>query len=127
MSTGAARATAAAEKKARQKRIELCTELLDLRIKNNTAFSRIEEIKSELKTMATDAGENYKETIAGKGYVNIYGEKEGAFKGDLPVLKAEPWKLLPERTRESLLKKGVVVVEAQYGGKFYGGVKVTLF
>lgn len=127
MSAGSTKAAAAAKKKADEKRLELCNELLDIRKKNDAVFARFDEIKSELKTMATEAGTSYKETVPGKGYVNIYGEKDGAFKGDLPVLQIEPWKALSKTQREALEKKGVVAIVPQYGGKFYGGVKVTLF
>lgn len=127
MSTGTARAAAAAEKKAREKRIELCTELLGINIKHKAVFARVDELKSELKKFATDAGENFKETIKGKGFVYVAGEKEGTFKGDLPVVQPEVWKTLPGPQQDALIKKGVITIEPQKSGKYYGAVKVTLF
>ena len=120
-------ASQAPDKKTLKKRVELCEELIGIHKKHEKEFARIDAIKAELKGMATQAGENFKETITGKGTVHVAGEKEGAFKGDFPILQVEPWKALKEAQRASLLKKGVVAIEAQYGGKYYGAVTVKLF
>jgi hypothetical protein len=127
MSHAATKPAPMSEKRIAAKRLELCTELVGIHKKHETVFARIDEIKAELKTMATDAGANFKETIPGKGTVYVAGEKEGSFKGDFPILQVDAWKGLKSAQQDKLLESGVVKIEAQYGGKYYGAVTVKLF
>lgn len=115
------------EKKVLKKRLELCEELIGIHKKNEAVFARVDAIKAELKTIATDAGANFKETIPGKGTVQVAGEKDGSFKGDFPVLQVEAWKGLKPAQQTKLLETGVVLIESQYSGKYYGAVTVKLF
>jgi hypothetical protein len=116
-----------AEAKALAHRRGLCEELVGLHRDNSSVFDRIEAIKAELKLIATDAGEPFREVIAGKGQVSVSPPKDGEFKGNVPTLKAEAWNDLTDARRERLLEQGLVEIVAEYGGKFYGRVDVKTF
>lgn len=120
-------ASQAPDKKTLKKRVELCEELIGIHKKHEDAFARIDAIKAELKTMATNAGANFKETIVGKGTVSVACEKEATFKGDFPILQVEAWKGLKPTRQDQLLEQGLVKIEAQYGSRYYGAVTVKLF
>jgi hypothetical protein len=115
------------DKKILTKRIALCEELVSIHKKHESVFARMDEIKSELKAIATSTSANFKETIAGKGTVTVAGEKDGAFKGDFPIVRIEAWKGLKPKQQDDLLEKGIIAIEAQYSGKYYGAVTVKLF
>jgi hypothetical protein len=107
-------------------RRELVGELVGIYVKHRKDLERADGIKAELKQLATDAG-NFQEVIAGKGKVSVAGKKDKTFKGDLPVLDADKFKALTDAKREQLLAQGVVKIEPQYSGAFYGSVSVDLF
>ena len=103
----------------------LCRELLQLRIDNDPVLSRIEAIKTELKVIAEKEGQ-FRETIVGVGYVSVNPGHSGKFKGDFPTLQIEAWKALTPARQNKLLDGGIVKIEAQYSGAYYGAVTVKL-
>lgn len=105
----------------------LAEELVGLHRAHGDHFARMDDLKSALRKIATAAGENFKEEFAGLGQVKVAGAKDGAFKGILPVLNPEIYLTLPKAKQEKLVEDGIVKMESQYGGKFYGSVTVDLF
>jgi hypothetical protein len=106
-------------------RADLCRELLQLRVDNGPAFDRIEAIKTELKSIAGKDGK-FRETFVGIGYVSVSPESGPKFKGDFPVVNVEAWKALKPARQQTLLEGGVIKIEAQYSGAYYGAVTVKL-
>jgi hypothetical protein len=106
-------------------RLDLCRELLQLRIDNGPALTRMDAIKTELKAMAGVDGK-FRETIVGVGYVSVSPESAPKFKGDFPIVNVEAWKALKPARQEKLLEDGVVKIESQYSGAYYGAVTVKL-
>jgi hypothetical protein len=102
-------------------------DLLDLERKIGADRARMEDLKRGLREIATDQDENFKEEFAGEGVVKVAGRKDGALKGILPVLDAEQFLGLSERRRETLLDGGLVKMEEQRSGTFYGSVTVEVF
>lgn len=116
---------AAAKKAKAPSRADLCKELLELRSANAAAFDRIEAIKTELKTIAGTEGK-FRETFVGLGYVSVSPEAGPKFKGDFPVVDVEAYKALTPARQAKLLEGGVVKIESQYSGAYYGAVTVKL-
>lgn len=106
-------------------RLELCRELLQLRIDNGPALSRMDAIKTELKAIATKDGK-FRETFVGIGYVSVSPESAGKFKGDFPIVNVEAWKALKPARQDKLIEDGIVKIESQYSGAYYGAVTVKL-
>ncbi len=106
-------------------RSELCRELLQLRVDNGPAFDRIEAIKTELKAHAGADGK-FRETFVGIGYVSVSPESAPKFKGDFPVVNVEAWKALKSARQDKLIEDGIVKIESQYSGAYYGAVTVKL-
>lgn len=102
-------------------------DLLDLERKIGADRARMEDLKRGLREIATEQGENFKEEFAGEGAVKVAGRKDGALKGILPVLDAEAFLALSERRRQTLLETGLVRMEEQRSGTFYGSVSIELF
>lgn len=118
--------SAAAKSKAKPPtRAELCRELLQLRIDNGPAFTRMDAIKTELKAIAGAEGK-FRETFVGLGYVSVAPESAPKFKGDFPIVDVEAWKALKPVRQDKLLADGVVKIESQYSGAYYGAVTVKL-
>lgn len=103
---------------------ELAEELVKLRAQHGPMFDRVDELKSALKS---DATENFKEVFAGIGEVSVSAPKKGKFKGTVPELVAEAYLKLPDARREKLIEQGLVANVDQYGGDYYGSVTVKMF
>lgn len=112
---------------AKMSRRALAEELIGYERKLGPTIARIGDLKSALRKFATDEGENFKEEFAGLGQVKVAGAKDGAFKGNMPMLDAEAFNALTKARQDKLVADGLVKIEPQYGGKFYGSVTVELF
>jgi hypothetical protein len=108
-------------------RLKLATELVDIHVEHAKDFAREDELKSELKKIATDDGENFQEVIAGKGKVKVAGRKDGRFTGTVPEVDAEKFLALSEAKRKKLLDDGIITMVDKYSGTYYGAVSVDLF
>lgn len=106
-------------------RAELCRELLDIELEHQLVFERIDAIKAELKRIALADGQ-FRETFPGIGYVSVSPEKPKTYKGDLPVLVGDAWLALRDKQRDKLVADGLVRIEAQYSGAYYGRVEAKL-
>lgn len=118
-------ATAAKSKAKAPTRAELCRELLELRSAHAPIFDRIEAIKTQLKLFAGAEGK-FRETFGDLGYVSASPESPPKFKGDFPIVDVEAWKALKSARQDKLLEDGIIKIEAQYSGAFYGSVTVKL-
>jgi hypothetical protein len=120
--------TATTSKAAVKQRRELAEELLALFRKHADAFARIDDLKSALRKLATDAGENFKEEFAGKGAVKVSGAHDAVFKGILPEVDIGIFLALPEKERDKLVDdKKVIKMVPTYGKPYYGSVTVDPF
>lgn len=121
-SAAEARKKAAAEKR----RVELTVELLDINIKHAVPLARADELKTELKQIATDTA-NFQQVIANKGKVSVSGMQDERFVGTVPEIVAEVFNALPKKEQEQLIKRGLVKRTDKYAKAYYGQVKVTVF
>lgn len=109
-----------------RRRRELAEELVGLWAKHAKDFARIEELKTELKAIATDTA-NFQEVIIGKGIVKVAGKKAKELLGEKPEVDAEKFVALSAAERKALLKGGVVTMVPKWSGAYYGSVTVDLF
>lgn len=110
-----------------KERAALARELVTIHRKHSEAFLRIDDLKAQLKKMAGDLGENFKEEFPGLGAVKVSAPKDKRCKGTAPEIVVEAFLGLPERRREKLLADGIVVVAEQWTSPYYGSVSVDLF
>lgn len=124
MATAAARKPAANTATARR---ELCLELIGIQKKHADPLARMEAIKAELKQIAAEAGENFKEEFPTDGSVSVSRPKKGDFKGSFPVLQMPAWLALKPKAQDKLKEQGLVAIEDKWGGDYYGAVTVKIF
>ncbi len=113
--------------KSEKRRAGLALELLELRKNHGEIFGRIEAINTELKAIASDEGESFRETIVGVGYVSVSPPSPAKFKGDFPIVQIEAWKALKPARQQKLIDDGVVKIEGSWSKPYYGQVTVKLF
>lgn len=118
---------AAPPKKLLDQRRDLARKLLDLNIKLGPDYAEMAKLEAELKKLATDGGEPFKEDFGGDGYVSASGAVAAEFKGNVPVVQTEIWLLLKAADRKDLEKRGIVQIEPQYGKASNGRVTVKVF
>lgn len=106
---------------------ELALELVGLMRKNVDVFARIDDIKTALRKLATDAGENFKEEFPGKGAVKVSGGHDAEFKGILPEVNVKTFLALPPAKSKKLIDDGLINMTPKYGKPYYGSVTVDLF
>ena len=108
-------------------RRNLCQERIAIERKLADDYARIAAIETELKAIATAAGESFKEEFAGKGSVAVGGRVEAEFKGDVPIIITEAWQALKPIEQKRYVKAGLVTIEAQWGRASNGRVTVKVF
>lgn len=113
--------------KAIAQRIALCKELLEIEKKHTDVFARMKAIETDLKAIANDNNDSFKEDIAGLGSVSVAPAKAAEFKGSLPQIQTEAWLALKAAERKALEKSGLIMIEQVWGSKSYGRVTVKLF
>ena len=106
-------------------RAALCRELLDIEREHREVFARIDAIKADLKRIAAAEG-SFREDFPGLGHVSVSPEKPKTYKGDLPVLSGDAWLALKQKQRDRLVADGLVRIEPQYTGAYYGRVDAKL-
>jgi hypothetical protein len=107
-------------------RAALCKELLDLERSSTAADARRKAIEKELKSIATTAGESFRETIAKLGSVTVAPGKDAEYKGEVPQIQTEAWLALKASERKTFEKSGLVKMVSEWGSKFYGKVTIDL-
>lgn len=117
---------AAPPKKLLDRRHQVARELLDLNIKLGPDFVTMAKLEAELKLLATQCGEAFKEDFGGDGYVSASGAVAAEFKGNVPVIQTEAYLALKAAERKDLEKRGIVKVEPQYGKASNGRVTVKV-
>ncbi len=85
------------------------------------------EICSALKKDAQESGGNFQVTVDKQGRVKVSAPKEKSFKGKTWELDLQAFKDASEKTRHSLLERGLVKEVDEYSGAYYGAVAVELF
>lgn len=123
MATATAKKDAAAD----QQRRELAEELVGIHRKHKVVFARMDEIKAQLKEIASDGGESFRELFDGKGVVKVSPGHEGKFKGAFPTVHEKKFYELPEKKRQELADAGVVTVVPTWGNPYYGSIGVEIF
>lgn len=105
---------------------KLAEELIRLRRLYEPHEARDKEICAELKRLAAGDG-NFEVVVSGKGRIKVSAPKDKAMKGIAPEIVIEKFMALPDRQRDRLRELGVVRMEPQYTGAYYGAVTVELF
>jgi hypothetical protein len=108
-----------------KRRRELAEERLKIERKLGPDYARIAELEAELKAMATEAGESFKEQF-GADYVSTSGAVAAEFKGNVPVVQTEIWLALKPAERKDFERRGIVKAEPQYGRASNGRVTVKV-
>lgn len=119
------KAPAQNEQKAQKRRAGLCLELLEIQRDNAAIFSRIDAIKTELKSIAVTEGK-FRETVVGTGYVSVSPATPEEVTGERPVLVVSAWTGLKPARQEKLLEGGLVKIEPIVKGAYHGRVDVKL-
>lgn len=109
-----------------KRRADLCCELLKIRGDNAAVFDRIDAINTELKAIASDLGEGFRETIVGTGYVSVSPPSPAKFKGDFPIVEVEAFQALKPAKRQKLLDDGIIKIDSTWSKPYYGQVTVKL-
>jgi hypothetical protein len=124
MATAATATTrrAAPPKKVLERRRIAARERLDLEIKLRPDHATVAKLDAELKKIATDQGDSFKEDFGELGYVSASGAVAAEFKGDVPVIVTEVYLALKPAERKALEKRGIVVITPQYGKASNGRV-----
>ncbi len=117
-------AAAALKPVAKMKPRQMAEELVQIFRDNAAVLARADELKSALKD---GASENFKEVFAGVGEVSVSAPKKGQFKGTVPTINVETFLALSETKRKKLVDDELVTMVDQYGGDYYGAVKVKVF
>ena len=107
-------------------REQLAAELIKLRRVYEPYESRDKEICAELKRLAAGAG-NFEVVVRGKGRIKVSAPKDKAMKGTAPEIVVEKFMELPQRERDRMTERGIVKMEPQYTGAYYGAVTVEFF
>ncbi len=107
-------------------RRSLAEELLDLEIELAPALARQETIKTELKAMADELGDSFKEEFAKKGSVAVAPPHEKEFKGLVPQIVSEVWLGLKPGRQKKLVEAGIVKNVENWGKAFNGSVTVKV-
>lgn len=110
----------------KKSRIELCQELIDLRVANRDAFDRMEALKSILKDRAKVDG-SFRQEFPGIGFVSASPAKAESKIGDAPALVITAWDALKQPRRDRLLADGLVSIQAIMKGAYHGRAEVKLF
>jgi len=105
----------------------LARELIGLRSKYEPYEARDKEICAELKRLAADGGGNFEVVVKGKGRIKVSKPKPKEMTGPAPEIVVDKFLALPDRKREDLIERGIVKMEPQYSGAYYGAVTVELF
>jgi hypothetical protein len=107
-----------------KRRRAIAEKRLELEIKLGPDYAAIAKLDAELKEIATETGDSYKEDFGERGYVSASGRVEAELKGEVPVVQSEAWLALKEIDRKRLIKSGLVKVEEQWGKASNGRVTV---
>src|SRR5215468_9700187 len=107
-------------------REKLAEELIRLRKVYEPHEARDKEICAELKRIAGEGG-NFEVVVKGRGRIKVSAPKDKAMKGIAPEIAVDLFMTLPLRERERLIDRGIVKMEPQYAGAYYGAVTVELF
>jgi hypothetical protein len=101
----------------------LVREALKIDIKIAPDRARLEEIKSELKKRAKEAGDGFKCDVEGLGVVKVAAPREGEFKGNFPVPKVKEILAATSEKDKKEIARWIDWV-AQWGSPFYGSVTI---
>lgn len=113
------------DKKVLARRRTLCQERLAIEQKLAPDYTRIAAIEAELKQLATEAGESFREQF-GADYVSASGAIAAEFKGNVPVVQTEAWNGLKPAERKAHEKSGLIRIEPQWGRASNGRVTVKV-
>lgn len=114
---------AAPKKAALAKRRTTAEELLEIHRRLKDDFTEMEGLEAALKTIATEAGESFKEQF-GADYVSAAPAHGAEFKGDVPIVQSEAWLALSPAKRLALVKSGLIKITPQWGKASGGRVTV---
>jgi len=109
-----------------KRRADLCGALLKVRGEHAVVFDRIDAINTELKAIAAELGESFRETVVGVGYVSVSPPSPAKFKGDFPIVVVENFQKLKPARREKLVADGIIKIDSTWSKPYYGQVTVKL-
>lgn len=107
-----------------KRRRDVADKRLALEIKLAPQYAEVAKLDTELKKIAANAGESFKEDFGERGYVSAAPPHAAEFKGDVPVVVTEKWNALSAVERKRLVKTGLVMIEKQWGKASNGRVTV---
>ena len=92
----------------------IAEELLDLHVEHTDLFAKIDDLKEKLRAFSVDAGEGFKEKVAGKGEVSVSAASVAKLKGIMPKLKPEAFLELTQARRDKLIADGIVELAEEW-------------
>lgn len=108
------------------RRRTLAEELLELNVKHAKTFAEMARLEAELKRIATESGDSFKEDFGARGHVSVAGAVGKEFKGEVPQIVTEAWQQLSAAERKAYLKSGVVRMFEQFSKASNGRVTVKV-
>ncbi len=109
-----------------KKRRKAAEELLAIHRRLSDDFLKIEKLELELKQLAGQCGDSFKEEFGTTGYVSVAPPKAKGFKGDIPEVVPEAWAKLKKGDQKKLQTDGLIKVEPQWSQAFSGRVTVKV-
>lgn len=107
-------------------RTTIAERLLDLEISIAPAVAKISELKEDLRFLSDQAGQGFREEIAGKGVVEVKAGRQREFKGTLPLLNHDGWLKLSPGRQDTLVEQGIVTLEQQWSPAARPSITVRL-
>jgi len=107
-------------------RRKLAKKLVDLHIRFAKQFAELDGLKASLIANAKNAGDGYRESFE-KGQVTVAAPKDKVCRGTIAVLDQAAFKALSDGRRQKLIDDGLISMQEDWAGAFYGRVTVKLF
>jgi hypothetical protein len=107
-------------------RRRLAKKLVDLHLRYRKLFAEIDGLKASLIANAKNAGDSFREVFE-KGQLTVAPPKAKECRGMIAVLDQAMFKALPESRRQKLIDDGLISMQEDWSGAFYGRATVKLF
>lgn len=108
-------------------RRKMCRELLDLRVKNDKLFKKMDSLKASLVAEATKLGENFKEFFDKRGRVSVSPPKDKECKGTVAVVDQVKFFELTEAQQKKHLDSGLITLVQEWTREYSGRCDVRVF
>jgi hypothetical protein len=109
-----------------KKRRKAAEDLLAIHRKLAADFLKIDKLEAELKQLAGECGDSFREDFGADGNVSVSPPKPKTYKGEVPEVVPEAWNALKKGDQKRLMADGLIKVEPQWSNAFSGRVTVKV-